>query len=276
MSRIPQNRWGLPARMATATSFAAALALAVWATIGLAAPSSLQAPTNTAPPTISGTAQVGQVLTANNGTWTGTGTITYTYQWLRCDSAGNNCAAISGATAQTYTATTADVGNTLRVDVTATDGVGSTTARSAQTAPVAAATTPPPSNGCPAQTTGTAPISELSLPAQLQIVHWQVTSGRLTKQTRRFTLQVRVGSTCRVLIRGASVYVTAVPFNQFSVPAERLTGNGGVATLTFTRRAGFPASPRQRLLTFFIRARNPAENVLRGVTARRLVALPLR
>ena len=36
-------------------------------------------------------AQDGQVLTAADGTWTGTPTITYTYQWRRCDAAGANC-----------------------------------------------------------------------------------------------------------------------------------------------------------------------------------------
>src|SRR4051812_47157362 len=37
---------------------------------------------NTAEPTISGTPQVGQPLTANKGTWTGTDP-TFTYQWER-------------------------------------------------------------------------------------------------------------------------------------------------------------------------------------------------
>jgi hypothetical protein len=94
------------------------------------------APTNTAPPTITGTAQDGQLLTAGTGSWNGAQPITYTYQWQRCDSTGNNCNPISGATGSTYTATSADVGNTLKVKVTATNSVGSSSASSAATATV--------------------------------------------------------------------------------------------------------------------------------------------
>jgi hypothetical protein len=54
---------------------------------------------------------------------------------------------------------------------------------------------------------------------------------------------VHVGSTCSVNIDGASVYVTAVPYNQFSIPAEELTGHEGTATLVFHRDA-LPASSK--------------------------------
>ena len=40
---------------------------------------------------------------------------TRTYQWELCDSVGNNCASIGGATNATYTPGSGDVGSTLRV-----------------------------------------------------------------------------------------------------------------------------------------------------------------
>jgi hypothetical protein len=94
------------------------------------------APTNTAPPTIAGTATEGQLLTASTGSWSGYPAPTFAYQWQRCNSLGQSCAAIAGATASTYTALSADVGSTLGVTVTATNSVSSAQASSAATAVV--------------------------------------------------------------------------------------------------------------------------------------------
>jgi hypothetical protein len=76
------------------------------------------------------------VLTAHNGSWTNEPT-SFAYQWQRCDTSGANCSPISTATAQTYPLTSADVGSTLRVAVTAENpGGASAPASSAQTAVV--------------------------------------------------------------------------------------------------------------------------------------------
>jgi hypothetical protein len=98
--------------------------------------SSRSAPVSTARPAVSGTAKAGEELSASNGTWTG-GVTSFGYQWQRCTSAAS-CTDVDGATARTYGVRTADVGDTLRVAVTAHNSSGSTaTAYSDQTATVA-------------------------------------------------------------------------------------------------------------------------------------------
>jgi hypothetical protein len=89
-------------------------------------------PTNTARPTITGDAVVGEELQAENGTWAGAPT-SFAYQWLRCDTDGAFCFRVAGATGRTYGVRFADVFSTLRVAVTAKNAEGSTTARSAPT-----------------------------------------------------------------------------------------------------------------------------------------------
>jgi hypothetical protein len=80
-------------------------------------------PLNTAPPTITGTAQQGQTLTEHHGTWTNEPT-GYAYQWQQCDSSGNTCTAIASATVQTYVLGAEDVAHTIRVQETASNSSG--------------------------------------------------------------------------------------------------------------------------------------------------------
>ncbi len=254
----------------------ATLALAVVAAAGMAATNrSSAAPSNTRPPVVSGTAEVGKNLTTTNGTWGGTAPFTFSYQWRRCDKTGGGCANISGATDNTYQVLGADGDNTLRAVVTAKNREGSDSATSVPTAVIAAPPPPVSNNGCPAnKSLKTAPIADLAPPARTQIEAFDVLSGSINEGTQTFTLKVRVGSTCGVNIKGASVYVTAVPYNQFTIPDEELTGDDGTATLVFRRDANFPASDQQQQLTLFIRATKPGEDPLAGVSTRRLVAVP--
>jgi hypothetical protein len=97
-------------------------------------------PTNNSLPTISGTSQSGQTLSATAGSWSGTGPLTYAYEWQRCNSSGGSCVAVASATGTTYLLASTDVGSTIRVSVTASNPVGSSTASSAATALVAAPT----------------------------------------------------------------------------------------------------------------------------------------
>ena len=90
-------------------------------------------------PTISGTAQVGQKLTADTSGITdadGLTNVSYSYQWIRND--GTNDSDIGGQTGSTYTLTDEDVGKSIRVRVSFTDDAGNEEAlTSAATAAVA-------------------------------------------------------------------------------------------------------------------------------------------
>jgi hypothetical protein len=77
-------------------------------------------------PTISGATIDGQQLTADPGVWQSQ-TGAFTYAWLRCSSTGVNCSPVSGATSSTYTLGVTDVGQTVRVRVTAANSAGETT-----------------------------------------------------------------------------------------------------------------------------------------------------
>lgn len=81
------------------------------------------APRNTVRPTITGEPEVGQELTAEDGTWTNTPT-SYGYQWQRCDVDAISCVVVIGATGKTYGVRAADVGFRLRVEVIARNANG--------------------------------------------------------------------------------------------------------------------------------------------------------
>jgi hypothetical protein len=75
---------------------------------------------NTTLPAVTGTAVVNRTLTTSEGSWA-TGGAPYSNQWQRCSSTGTNCVDIPGATATTYTLTTADAGHVVRSTVRATN-----------------------------------------------------------------------------------------------------------------------------------------------------------
>jgi hypothetical protein len=81
-------------------------------------------PLNTVAPVISGSSAIGSTLSSTTGTWTGTPTITYSYQWKR---AGVD---IVGETNSTYVLVVADYNVAITCVVTATNAFGSASATS--------------------------------------------------------------------------------------------------------------------------------------------------
>jgi outer membrane protein assembly factor BamB len=79
-------------------------------------------PANVSPPTITGKALPKRLLTATPGIWANNPTA-FKYQWLRCQ--GSSCAPEPHAFMSSYVVTPADIGSTIEVRVTATNGVGS-------------------------------------------------------------------------------------------------------------------------------------------------------
>ncbi len=205
------------ARTLTAAVIAlAAVAVgAIFGGPGLGRAASAAAPSNTTPPTVSGTPQAGKTLTADPGQWTGSPT-GYSYQWQRCDKTGAACAGVSGANQRLYDLSSRDVGNTLRVKVTATNGSGSNSATSVPTAVIGARTSLPAPTGCPSGS-GAIPIAQLSPPARLSIATFGSNPQVLTRHVGTLSITVKVTACGGRPVEGALVYAAAVPFNQFAV-----------------------------------------------------------
>ncbi|MDQ3067650.1 MAG: hypothetical protein M3R12_10950 [Actinomycetota bacterium] len=218
------------------------------------------APQNSSPPRITGTATVGATLTADPGTWTGAPS--FRYSWLRCDTNGANCTDTS-ARGQTYGVRADDLGRTLRVQVRATNARGSADANSAQTAVVRAGS----SGSGPA-----VPVTSVSLPDRLVISAVSFSPTAIRNRNDTVTLNVRVNDTRGRLVSGALVLASGVPFGRITNMPETATNSNGIATLTFRPTARL-AIQGNTAVQIFLRARKPGDNVLAGVSSRRLVQI---
>jgi Ig domain of plant-specific actin-binding protein len=226
-------------------------------------------PANTALPAISGTATQGQTLTTTNGTWTSATTVTYTYQWERCDSAGNNCAAISGATSTTYVLAAADAGHKLRATVKATNSTGSNSASSATVGPVATGPTLPP--GAVKLPNGeiSVPASSVSDTNRLTIVSVKYSPSAIHGKAP-ITLTVKVTDVNKYVISGVLVYVLPVPSNWAAKTPEVPTGQDGTARIRIQPTL---KTPKRGSLVLFVRARTPQGNLLAGSSSRRPISV---
>jgi hypothetical protein len=110
----------------------------------------------------------------------------------------------------------------------------------------------------------------LTPPARLSVDSATV-SPLVRRSSNSIHLHVKITACGGRPVQGASVFATAVPYNQFGA-IQAPTVTDGTVALTESRRAGFPASPHQRLLAVFVRASKPGEPATGGVSSSRVFA----
>jgi hypothetical protein len=218
------------------------------------------APAATAAPKVSGTLAVGSTLVVAAGAWSGAQPIAISYQWERCDLDGGNCAPISGATGATYRVASTDAGHRVVVVVAARNSVGTTSA-------VATAGN---IGGTP---TTAVPVTSISLPNRLVIDRVKF-SPQPTKTRGPITARFHVSDLQGRPVMGALVYILGLPYGWTRNVPERPTGADGWVTLLIQPQARMPL--RRGALVVFVRARKPGDNLIAGVSTRRLVQEPIR
>lgn len=228
-------------------------------------------PVNTSPPTISGTPQVGQTLTANAGNWSGQ-SVSFAYRWRRCDQNGGSCSDIGGATDKTYTLKSVDAGNTLRVRVTGSNSSGSSSATSAPTAVVKQAAAPGP-GGVINLPGGEKSIPVGSVPKGERLIISQVRfDPRVVTSRNPITIRARIVDTRGFIVRGALVFVRATP--RVTSSEIGTTATDGWVSVQVQPLSTFPL--KRGAVQFFLRAYRSGDPLLAGISSRRLVQVIVR
>jgi hypothetical protein len=195
-------------------------------------------PENTGLPVVSPTTPVqGTLEAATRGIWANEPT-SYTYQWERCNAAGEGCEPISGASGSKYTPVAGDVGHALVVEVTAKNEFGWSSARSKATGAVLAAGKPEFVLGegsvFPDAFEGGAPAAKVSIsnPVEALTCEGATARGSLTgAKSLSLTLELKrcanASEECKTPGAGAGV--------------EILSGTGGLFYIAKAeKRAGVP------------------------------------
>ncbi|HSI96974.1 MAG TPA: hypothetical protein VK926_01305 [Gaiellaceae bacterium] len=224
-------------------------------------------PTNTTAPSISGTAVVGNRLTANRGEWVGNTPITYSFQWLRCNASGAECSEISRATDNTYLLVEADLNRTIRVRVTARNDAGRRSAISNPTAQVRSAAQPPPP-------TGSIPVGNLQVAGdRLTISQVVFAPNPVTSRTAPITVRIRITARQGRPVSGALVFMRATP--RVVQGQTATTQPDGWVTLRLVPNRAFPQPRSGFNVQFFIRAYRANDPPLGGIAGYRLVQVRL-
>ena len=216
-------------RLAAIVGSLASSTLAFLVLVAAATAAPKVAPVNIEPPTITGTPRVGEVLTAQNGTWQNSPT-EYRYRWLRCNTNGNSCV-LTASDGKTYRLGQVDVGSTIRVRVTAVNADGATNARSEQTDVIA-------SNAAPLTNTARPTITGEARVGQ----ELTATEGSWTGNPTSFAFQwqrcdvdsVTCGAVIGATGRTYGVRIADLGFRLRVEVTARKDGRSGTATSTVT------------------------------------------
>jgi hypothetical protein len=222
-------------------------------------------PFNTTEPSISGTAVVGKVLTANRGQWGGDNPITYSFIWLRCSSKGDNCSEIQGANDPEYEIRDSDTGRTIRVRVIARNDRGSTSAISNPTG-VVGSNQPPPGSSLA--------VGDLKAAGdRLVIASVQFSPNPVTSRTAAITVRVRVTARGGQPVNGALVFMRGTP--RVVSGQTQATQADGYVTLTLVPNQLFPQPRNGFNVQFFLKAYRKGDPGLGGIAGYRLVQVRL-
>ncbi len=182
----------------------------------------------------------------------------------------SNCATIAGATTTRYTLASADVGQRLRVKVTGRNSQGSATAASNPSGTILG-TGPALPPGAIKLPNGkySIPVTSVSLPARLVIDGIRFSPNPVRSRRTTIELRVHVSDTHSFSVRDVLVFARSTPLVT-TAGGEQRTGQDGWATIRLSPRANFPIR-RGYSVQFFVRARKDGDNILAGVSTRRLV-----
>ncbi|MGZ4394931.1 MAG: hypothetical protein ACXVZ2_06180 [Gaiellaceae bacterium] len=225
-------------------------------------PANAKAPAETAPPTVSGNAVVGEQLSASRGTWAGTQPISYTIHWQACNAEITSCVS-NGATGTTYTVAKSDVGKRLRVKVVATNSAGASAGLSDTTAVVK-------------ETSGgggggsAVPVSDVGPAGERLIVDSVVFNPNpVTSRNVPIQVTITVKDTKGRLVKGALVFFRSTPIVT-STPTDAPTGSNGKVTYSVQPRSDFPIKNGYSV-QFFVKAYRSGDPALAGISGTRLV-----
>ena len=230
-------------------------------------------PVNVTAPALSGSAAQGATLHVTPGTWNGRQPITFSFRWLRCDTAGNNCILQSGFTDDAYVLREGDVGKTVRARVIARNSRGGSSRLTAQSPTVQGPQGPA---GVITLPNGEKSIPASSVPADENLVVDQVrfVTNPVRSRTSPFEVQIRVKDTRGYVVRDALVFFRSTPLVTQNAQ-DQATGQDGWLRLTVTPEVDFPALRNGYNLQFYVKAHRRGDPALGGVSGTRLVQVPL-